>query len=49
MFFPTLNSLLVTFAFYIYNSSFIESMYFGYINDVHRLYIQSILNIKFML
>ena len=46
MFFPTLNSLLVTFAFYIQNSSFIETIYFDYINDVQRLYIQSILNIK---
>ena len=46
MFFPTLYSLLVTFDFYIHNSSFIETIYFGCINDVQRLYIQSALNIK---
>ena len=46
MFFPTLYSLLVTFAFYIHNSSFIETIYIGYIDDVQRLYIQSTLNIK---
>ena len=46
MFFPTLNSLLVTFAFYIHNSSFIKTIYFGYIIDVQWLYIQSTLNIK---
>ena len=46
MFFPTLNSLLVTFDFYIHNSSFIETINCEYINDVQRLYIQSTLNIK---
>ena len=44
-----MNKLLYTFMFYIYNFLNIYSMYFVYINEIPRIYIQSTVNIKCLL
>ena len=44
-----MNKLLYTFMFYIYNALNIYSMYFVCINETFRIYIQSTVNIEYVL
>ena len=44
-----MNKLLYTFMFYIYNILNIYSMYFVSINEILRMYIQSTLNMEYVL
>ena len=44
-----MNKLLYTFMFYIYNVLNMYSMYFVYINEILRIYIQSTVNMEYVL
>ena len=44
-----MNKLLYTFMFYIYNALNIYSMYFVCINEILRMYIQSTVNMEYVL
>ena len=43
-----MNKLLYTFMFYIYNVLNMYSMYFVYINEILRIYIQSTVNMEYV-